>query len=68
VDLAGGDGVASVFTYKLIDGKMPRSGGATSLFIIGTALEGGVGRGFQGVGVSLRGPGVPIDRARALRW
>jgi hypothetical protein len=52
------DGADLVYTYKLIDGKMPKSGGATSLFIDWIGLGGGVGRGFHGVGVGLRGPGV----------
>jgi hypothetical protein len=52
------DGADLVYTYKLIDGKMPKGGGATSLFIDWIGLGGGVGRGFHGVGVGLRGPGV----------
>jgi hypothetical protein len=52
------DGADLVYTYKLIDGKMPKSGGATSLFIDWIGIGGGVGRGFHGVGVGLRGPGV----------
>jgi hypothetical protein len=47
-----------VYTYKLLDGTMPKSGGATSLFIDAIGIEGGVGVGFHGVGVGLRGPGV----------
>jgi hypothetical protein len=52
------DGADLVYTYKLIDGKMPKAGGATSLFIDWIGLGGGVGVGFHGVGVGLRGPGV----------
>jgi hypothetical protein len=52
------DGADLVYTYKLLDGKMPKSGGATSLFIDAIGIGGGVGVGFHGVGVGLRGPGV----------
>ena len=52
------DGADLIYTYSVIDGKMPASGGATSLFIDWIGAGGGVGRGFHGVGVGLRGPGV----------
>ncbi len=52
------DGSDLIYGYKLIDGKLPASGGATSLFIDWIGLGGGVGVGFHGVGVGLRGPGV----------
>jgi hypothetical protein len=52
------DGADLVYTYKLLDGTMPKSGGATSLFIDAIGIGGGVGVGFHGVGVGLRGPGV----------
>ena len=47
-----------VYSYKLIEGSLPSGGGATSLFIDRIGLGGGVGRGFHGVGVGLRGPGL----------
>jgi hypothetical protein len=52
------DGADLVYTYKLLDGKVPASGGATTLFIDAIGIGGGVGLGYHGVGVGLRGPGV----------
>ena len=52
------DGADLVYTYKIIDGKMPASGGATTLFIDWIGVGGGVGPGFHGVGVGGRGVGV----------
>jgi hypothetical protein len=52
------DGADLVYTYKLIEGTMPKSGGATALFIDWIGIGGGVGPGFHGVGVGRRGPGV----------
>jgi hypothetical protein len=47
-----------VYTYKLIEGQMPKSGAAPSLFIDWIGVGGGVGPGFHGVGVGRRGVGV----------
>jgi len=47
-----------VYRYKLIEGKVPTNGGATSLFIDWIGPGGGVGAGFHGVGVGGRGVGV----------
>ncbi len=52
------DGADLVYRYKIISGRMPGSGGETSLFIDWIGVGGGVGRGFHGVGVGLRGPGI----------
>lgn len=46
-----------VYRYKLIEGALPASGGATSLFIDWIGVGGGVGPGFHGVGVGARGVG-----------
>jgi len=51
------NGADLIYSYKLIEGKMPTGGGATSLFIDWIGVGGGVGRGFHGVGVGFRGPG-----------
>ncbi len=51
------DGADLVYNYKLIEGTIPVSGGATSLFIDWIGVGGGVGVGFHGVGVGFRGPG-----------
>lgn len=51
------DGKDLVYTYKLIGGTMPKSGGATALFIDWIGPGGGVGPGFHGVGVGRRGVG-----------
>jgi hypothetical protein len=51
------DGNDLVYEYKLIEGEMPESGGATALFIDSIGVGGGVGPGFHGVGVGRRGVG-----------
>jgi hypothetical protein len=51
------DGADLIYSYKIIDGKLPAAGGATSLFIDWIGVGGGVGRGFHGVGAGARGPG-----------
>jgi hypothetical protein len=52
------EGSDLIYSYKLIDGKLPAGGGATTLFIDWIGAGGGVGRGFHGVGVGARGPGA----------
>ena len=52
------DGADLVYSYKIIDGKMPAGSGATSLFIDWIGVGGGVGPGFHGVGLGRRGVGV----------
>jgi hypothetical protein len=52
------DGGDLIYSYKTIKGTMPVSGGATALFIDWIGAGGGVGRGYHGVGVGVRGPGV----------
>ena len=52
------DGADLVYTYKVLNGTMPTSGGATTLFIDWIGAGGGVGAGFHGVGVGGRGVGV----------
>jgi hypothetical protein len=47
-----------VYRYKVIEGSMPKSGGATALFIDWIGVGGGAGPGFHGVGVGARGVGV----------
>ena len=51
------EGKDLVYRYKLIEGAMPKSGGATALFIDWIGVGGGVGPGFHGVGVGARGVG-----------
>ena len=51
------DGADLVYSYKLLEGKMPAAGGATTLFIDAIGIGGGVGFGFHGVGVGRRGVG-----------
>ena len=50
------EGADLIYSYKLIEGKLPATGGATALFIDWIGVGGGVGRGFHGVGVGRRGP------------
>lgn len=52
------EGKDMVYTYKLIEGTMPKNGGATALFIDWVGVGGGVGPGFHGVGAGARGVGV----------
>ncbi|HBE92528.1 MAG TPA: hypothetical protein DDW55_08360 [Gammaproteobacteria bacterium] len=52
------DGNDLVYKYKLIEGAMPRTGGATALFIDTIGVGGGVGPGVHGVGRGRRGVGV----------
>jgi len=52
------DGNDLVYSYQLIEGPMPKSGGATALFIDRFGVGGGVGAGFHGVGVGRRGVGI----------
>ncbi len=52
------DGNDLVYTYKVIEGTMPKTGGATALFIDWIGAGGGVGAGFHGVGAGARGVGV----------
>jgi hypothetical protein len=51
------DGSDLIYSYTLIDGSLPASGGATTLFIDRIGIGGGVGVGYHGVGVGRRGPG-----------
>jgi len=51
------DGKDLVYSYKLVEGKMPSSGGVSALFIDWIGPGGGVGVGFHGVGVGRRGVG-----------
>lgn len=51
------EGKDLVYTYKLIEGQMPKTGAAPSLFIDWIGVGGGVGPGFHGVGVGRRGVG-----------
>jgi hypothetical protein len=43
------DGADLIYSYKIIEGKMPAAGGATSLFIDWIGPGGGVGVGFMGL-------------------
>ena len=52
------EGKDLVYKYKLIEGAMPKSGGATALFIDWIGVGGGVGPGFHGVGAGTRGVGL----------
>src|SRR5664279_979853 len=47
-----------LYSYKIIKGTMPGSGGATALFIDSIGVGGGVGAGYHGVGVGGRGAGA----------
>jgi hypothetical protein len=52
------EGKDLIYTYKLINGTMPKEGGATALFIDWIGVGGGVGPGFHGVGAGTRGVGL----------
>jgi len=47
-----------VYRYKVLEGKVPATGGATALFIDWIGPGGGVGAGFHGAGAGRRGVGV----------
>lgn len=51
------DGNDLLYSYKLIEGTMPQTGGETALFVDWIGVGGGVGRGFHGVGRGFRGVG-----------
>ena len=51
------EGKDLVYKYKLIEGTLPKSGGATALFIDWIGVGGGVGPGFHGVGAAPAGVG-----------
>jgi hypothetical protein len=51
------DSADLVYNYKILNGKMPATGGPTALFIDWIGVGGGVGPGFHGVGVGRRGVG-----------
>jgi hypothetical protein len=51
------DGPDLIYSYRVIEGKLPAGGGATALFIDWIGVGGGVGFGYHGVGVGFRGPG-----------
>ena len=50
------EGADLVYNYRLIEGTLPATGGATSLFIDWIARGGMAGFGYRGVGVGFRGP------------
>jgi hypothetical protein len=52
------EGKDLIYKYKAIEGEMPKSGGATALFIDWIGAGGGVGPGFHGVGAGTRGVGL----------
>jgi hypothetical protein len=52
------DGADLLYSYKVVKGKLPASGGQTALFIDAIGVGGGVGAGFHGAGVGARGAGV----------
>jgi hypothetical protein len=52
------EGKDMVYDYKLIEGTMPKTGGATALFIDWVGAGGGVGAGFHGAGAGARGVGL----------
>jgi hypothetical protein len=52
------EGKDLIYKYKIIEGKMPKAGGATALFIDWIGVGGGVGPGFHGVGAGTRGVGL----------
>ena len=62
------DGKDLVYSYKLINGTMPKAGGETSLFIDWIGVGGGVGPGFHGVGAGTRGVGLTGGYGGPARW
>jgi hypothetical protein len=62
------DGKDLIYSYKLIEGTLPKAGGATSLFIDWIGVGGGVGPGFYGVGAGTRGVGLYGGYGGPLRY
>jgi hypothetical protein len=64
------DGADLIYSYKILDGKMPASGGATSLFIDWFAARPGIGAGGVGrPGVGVGGVGGPgFGGPRGIGW
>jgi len=64
------DGADLLYTYKVLDGAMPASGGATALFIDWVAARPGVGAGGVGrPGVGAGGVGGPgVGGPRGVGW
>ena len=64
------EGADLLYTYKVIDGEMPQSGGATALFIDWVAARPGVGAGGVGrPGVGAGGVGGPgVGGPRGVGW
>lgn len=61
------EGKDLIYKYKLIEGKMPKSGGTPALFIDWIGAGGGVGAGFHGVGAGTRGVGLTGGYGGPLR-
>jgi hypothetical protein len=61
------EGKDLIYKYKLIEGKMPKSGGEAALFIDWIGAGGGVGPGFHGVGAGTRGVGLTGGYGGPLR-
>jgi hypothetical protein len=62
------EGKDLVYNYKLIEGTLPKAGGASSLFIDWIGVGGGVGPGFYGVGAGTRGVGLTGGYGGPLRY
>ena len=52
------DGKDLLYAFSTVEGELPISGDSTALFIDKFGVGGGAGRGYHGVGVGRRGPGV----------
>ncbi len=52
------EGKDLIYNYKIIEGELPKLGGASALFIDWIGVGGGVGPGFHGVGAGTRGVGL----------
>lgn len=61
------DGDNLTYTYEVLGGTVPETGGATGLFIDTFGAGGGVGAGYHGVGVGARGPGAAGWRGVEIR-
>ena len=62
------DGKDLIYSYKLIEGTLHKTGGATSLFIDWIGVGGGVGPGFYGVGAGTLGVGLYGGYGGPLRY
>jgi hypothetical protein len=59
-------GADLIYSYKILNGTMPATGGPAALFIDWIGI-GGVGRGFHGIGSDVNSIGVVVGLLEAAK-